>query len=417
MLTLLTALLVQASPPAPSIARPASTGHLPVVLATDSVSAADFPLSHFGARVLALLDPRRAGPDGVRLVVADETESLVWILSVDGRSAERVPGAGFLDAYGLVDAGDVDRDGRAELLHGTRGAWTLRSGATLEPIVHYTSGEVCVVGDIDGDGEDELAFARDVRLANGELPRLAVSVRSRKRVDDLWTFDAVASFVAEPRHLLAAGDVDRDGAADLLVLAEDRALVLSGRDGRRLVELGDRGRLPAKRAARLGDVDDDGVPDFVLGYPDSSCSERRLAHVDVVSGRDGRRLHRLESDGGMFGSELAAGLDLDGDGCPDFAVATHSGTFEGVHVYSGRGAALRYPITSDWDCHRRFSVALLPDVDGDGAADLVVGATTWPGANCDHGSVSLWSGKTGAPLATWTARSPVIAAARSDASR
>jgi hypothetical protein len=199
-------------------------------------------------------------------------------------------------------------------------------------------------------------------------------------------------------------DLDGDGRRDVLVLAEDRVLALSAVDGRRLAAFGEPDKLPPRRVALLGDVDGDGVGDLVLGCPDASCSERNLAHVDVISGKTGARIRRLADGNGMFGSEVAGGSDLDGDGRPEIAVATHSMPWEGVRVYSGRtGAQIQGFANGDMDCHRQFSVAFVPDVDGDGVDELAIGATTWVGANCDDGSVTLWSGKTGALLHTWTA--------------
>ncbi|MBI5364444.1 MAG: VCBS repeat-containing protein [Planctomycetes bacterium] len=389
---------------------PVRRGALPTV-EPDVMGYRVLATSWFGAQLLPSVG---RGPKAeVRLLVYDSSRGAFWSLGVDGESALLVAGAdgttGDRGEESLLPALDFDGDGGPEFLNGSPGAWTLRSGATSETLLAYSSIELCPIGDIDLDGVPEIAFARELSPANGRGPRLCVSVRSHRAVDDLWQFDASIAYAYEPRHLLAAGDLDRDGRADLLALIEDRAVVFSGRNGARIVELGESGRLPARRAARLGDLDGDGVADFVLGYPDGSCSQRNLAHVDVLSGKDGRRIHRLRDPSGMFGVELAAGSDLDGDGCPDFAVAMHGGPeFEGVRVYSGATARTVAEFESEWNCHRQFSVSFLPDVDADGVDDLAIGATAWPGANCDDGSVTLWSGKSAQLLRTWTAKSPVI---------
>ena len=46
------------------------------------------------------------------------------------------------------------------------------------------------------------------------------------------------------------------------------------------------------------------------------------------------------------------------------------------------------------------------DVDGDGHADLIIGAWQYPGAAPSGGRTYLYSGRTGALLRTWTCKVP-----------
>ena len=50
--------------------------------------------------------------------------------------------------------------------------------------------------------------------------------------------------------------------------------------------------------------------------------------------------------------------------------------------------------------------AVAGDADGDGRADLAIGAWQYAGAALSGGRVLLYSGRTGAPLATITGRTP-----------
>lgn len=84
--------------------------------------------------------------------------------------------------------------------------------------------------------------------------------------------------------------------------------------------------------------------------------------------------------GGEFGSALAAGQDLDGDGLPDFVVAARgllqNGSMPGAAVaLSGANAAelwLFLPPTGSGAAGA--AVSFVPDLDGDGIADVLVGA-------------------------------------------
>ncbi len=392
-----------------ALVSPAMAQQLPVVH-PESAGPMDFPLSWFGSDVCAI--PCGPSSSHSRLIVVDPTSGGFWVLSTDGTVLETLPhrgrGLGGSLRMACETVPDVDGDAVTDFAVGIEGAWTVYSGATCAGLWAELDDELCAVGDVDGDGVVEFACASSYQNTTDTQFHLKVSLRSYRGERARWNFDAPVSHRYQPHHLLAAGDVDGDAHPDVIALVEDGAVVLSGVDGHRIARWADGGKLPVGRVARLGDIDGDGYAEFVLGYPDASCTERRLAHVDVVSSKDGSRLLHLTDSGGMFGSDIAAGADLDGDTRADILVASHSGDWEGVRAYSSRTGAVLRQFSSDWDCHRQFAVAFVPDANGDGVDDIAIGATAWPGANCDHGSVSLWSGRDGANLQTWTWKSPAI---------
>ena len=136
----------------------------------------------------------------------------------------------------------------------------------------------------------------------------------------------------------------------------------------------------------LGDLNSDGVPDLaVSGVVD--------VVVRVISGADGGVLQTIHGAGTGFGTALAAPGDLTGDGLPDLVVGSPgSGLVQFIDLASGEvfdevtgGALVLIGLGT--------SLAVLPDLDGDGVAELAAGA---PGGLSpdSHGTVLLISGAT-----------------------
>jgi len=157
--------------------------------------------------------------------------------------------------------------------------------------------------------------------------------------------------------------------------------------------------------AGIGDVDGDGAADWLIGSPAGTPSSRGMA--EVWSGRTRRPICRLEGDPG-FGVSLAALRDLDGDGTPDFAVATapllrNTAPQGSVHVYSGRTRrvllTLRNDVPGVWF---GACMANAGDTDGDGHDDLLVGGNFFGRFGDAPGLVRLYSGATGAVLHSWS---------------
>jgi len=105
--------------------------------------------------------------------------------------------------------------------------------------------------------------------------------------------------------------------------------------------------------------------------------------------------------GDQFGIAVASGRDLTGDGIPDHAIgapsddvgATDSGS---VAIYSGSNGLLVRTLRG-LAAGDRFgsAIALVPDANGDGRADLVIGAPRADGPGSDAGAVYVYSGTSG----------------------
>lgn len=228
-------------------------------------------------------------------------------------------------------------------------------------------------------------------------------------------------------RLRSLGDVDRDGARDVLVSNNNfdrsglvdvgRLWIFSGKTRAvlRTIEHPD----PQASAqfgfwsARLGDVDRDQVPDFVTSAPSQMVGGVRQGQVYVFSGRTGAVLRTINHPdapqaNGDFGGNIIAPGDLNGDGVSDF-VATSSGTSTGrgaAYAFSGSTGALLYRVPNPDTVQQSsfgFGASEVGDVNGDGAGDYQVGSPRFDeGAVVDVGRSYTINGKTGAVLFTLT---------------
>lgn len=163
-------------------------------------------------------------------------------------------------------------------------------------------------------------------------------------------------------------------------------------------------------ATVLADLDGDGVRDYAVARFDPKSGGQET--VEVRSGRSGALIRSIPSGAPAgvswyFGFALAELGDVDADGVPDLLVGAlladdPNSTFiepGGAFVYSGSDGHLLCAVyggaDKDW---LGGYVAALDDVDGDGHADFLVGASAVMGSSQPY--VNAFSGATGAILYT-----------------
>lgn len=135
----------------------------------------------------------------------------------------------------------------------------------------------------------------------------------------------------------------------------------------------------------LGDVDNDGLPDFAAGDPDPQSNH--FHGVDIVSGGTGAVIHSLRSTeyARCFGEAIASIPDLDGDGLTDLVVGApiygpHAGSLEPFAelISTDTGVTLLTVFMDDPGNEGRFTwgsaVAGINDLDGDSVPDVLIGA-------------------------------------------
>ena len=216
-----------------------------------------------------------------------------------------------------------------------------------------------------------------------------------------------------------AGDVNGDGFDDLLVgalLATETATgqgiarILSGKDGSILFSF--RGDGTGDRfgvVATAGDVNGDGLGDIIVGarLDDNNGSDSGSARI--LSGADGSILLFLTGDsaGDVLGGSVSGGQDVNGDGTPDVIAgargdAKNGALSGGAFVFSGLDGSLLYLFSGDSvDDQFGFSVSMAGDLNGDGFADMIVGAPFDDNNGADSGIARVFSGFDGSILYTF----------------
>jgi hypothetical protein len=271
-----------------------------------------------------------------------------------------------------------------------------------DPVRVFGSG-FASAGDADGDGVTDFLVGSTPPASGGSAGVVYVVGGADGRVLTRLTVTTDRLF---GYAVATVGDVDGDGIDDWLVGAPQGgrdakdaggAYLFSGRDGSLLRQIGGDEPGFGVCVAGVGDWDGDGAADYAIGVPPELRNRTAIGEVRVYSGKNGALLHRFAGDraGVWFGAAIADVGDVDGDGCHDLAVAGNYGDAPGqVCIYSGRSGARLHAWVDD-DPANGFGERVFGagDVDGDGCADVAVAA---PGV----GRVCLFSGKDGHLLRT-----------------
>lgn len=171
--------------------------------------------------------------------------------------------------------------------------------------------------------------------------------------DQRFQFDGTEEF-GLASIVAFAGDVNGDGIDDFLIGAphtspngipfSGTATVYSGATGAIIYEY--HGPKPGdglgSAVSGAGDVDGDGVADFIIGAPDKDPGGVQAAgSVWVYSGANGTVIHRINgtSGGQLLGGSVAAAGDVDGDGFDDIILGAPSERYADLYP---AGAAYVY---------------------------------------------------------------------------
>lgn len=341
----------------------------------------------------------------------------------DGQSAN--------DQFGWIarNIGDVDGDGVPDFV--TSAPSSHVGGEDAGRIYVYSTKSGKLLWTADGHAGDQLGTGLEAAGdTNGDgIPDVVASapgsgyanIYSGRDGRVLQTLHGENSSDEFGRHASGVGDVNHDGFADVIVGAPSnnasgekagRAYVYSGKDGRVLLTLSGEHAGDEFGSAVAGFSNKDHLL-LLVGAP--NAGPRKTGRSYVYDALSAKPKFTMESDetgaalGAMFLSVLG---DVDGDGFPDVYASDWSNNARGlrtgrVYVYSGKDGHPLFTLTGETPGEGfGTSPSVAGDVDGDGHADLIVGAWQYSGAAVGGGRASLYSGKDGHLIKTFTCRTP-----------
>jgi len=369
------------------------------------------------------------------------------VLGQSGSMLHKWTGAAAGDNFGfsVSGAGDVNGDGFPDLIVGARntdpgglidaGSAYVYSGLDGALIYQWDGGaagdqfgrSVSAAGDVNNDGVADVIVGADGANPDGRIKAGSAYVYSGADGSLLWQGNGGKTNDRFGTSVSAAGDVNADGFDDLIVgspgrtvsghVESGRAFVISGADGDRIYSLSLNTSSSAlahfgESVSGAGDVNNDGFPDLIVGahWADpGGLSDAGSAYV--YSGVDGSILYQWDggSSGDSFGKSVSGAGDVNGDGFADLIVGAFNASPGGItragsaHVYSGADGSQLFK----WDGESEkdefaYSVSGAGDVNGDGFADLIVGAfNANPGSLTRAGSAYVYSGANGSLLLQW----------------
>ncbi len=358
------------------------------------------------------------------------------------------------DGYGDVivgayfyDNGQTD-EGRAFVYHGgaaglaTTAAWTAESDQANAQFAF----SVGTAGDVNGDGyADVIVGAPDYDAGQINEGRAFVyhGGAAGLAATAAWTAESDQFVAAFGRSVGTAGDVNGDGYADVIVGAPDYSAGQSD-EGRAWVYHGGAAGLSTTAAwtaesnqfealfggsvGTAGDVNGDGYADVIVGarwFTNGQFNEgAAFVYHGGAAGLATTAAWTAESDQGsaLFGYSVGTAGDVNGDGYADVIVGapdyTNGQGSEGrAFVYHGSAAGLA--ATSAWTAESNqasaqfgYSVGTAGDVNGDGYADVIVGARFYDNGQTDEGAAFVYHGSAAglSGTAAWTAESDQVSA-------
>jgi hypothetical protein len=174
--------------------------------------------------------------------------------------------------------------------------------------------------------------------------------------------------------------------------------------------------------AGVADLTGDGRGELMIGAyrEDPNAAPDNAGRVYIYNGASGVLLKTLVSPNqtanGFFGTSVAGVPDVTGDGRADLVVGAPGESLNGlnaagrVYVYDGAARTLFKTLVSGNPAPNAgfgFSVAGAPDVNGDSRGEVLVGAPLeFAGVVPAAGRAYLFSGATGVRLRTFSAGSP-----------
>ena len=349
----------------------------------------------------------------VLLLCWSHASGAVWF--VDGQ-------ADSLLGHSATSAGDVNGDGYADVIIGAYGGSNPRvvvykgsaGGLPTVPdwIVYPEQSDslfganVAGAGDVNGDGfADVLVGAQGYQVNGYYVGRVSLYLGSAAGLGTMpaWAVTGPGTSQTEfGRVFGTAGDVNGDGYADVIVSAPEYHNGSGSLVGRVWLYPGSAsGPAPAptwtleggnpdaeelgSSLSAAGDVDGDGYDDVVIGgrvYLNGNHYGRAFVVKGSPTGLANGFASILQGSQSIsdFGRSVSTAGDVNGDGYADVIVGAPEYSLSGrVYLYLGSATGLQtvasWTATAEQDnAHFGFAVGAAGDVNGDGYSDVIDGA-------------------------------------------
>ncbi|SKB57296.1 FG-GAP-like repeat-containing protein [Dyadobacter psychrophilus] len=374
-----------------------------------------------------------SGVDNVPEIVLEDIQqdqSFGWAVA----SAGDVNADGFSDV--IIGAHEYDRgqtdEGVAFIYHGAAGGLTSQYAAILEINQSGANFGRCVgsAGDVNGDGFSDVVIGApyyDISVLNTNEGAAFIYHGSASGVSSVFAqkINGEKAGAWMGHSVASAGDVNGDGYSDIVVgeheftgsVNEGAALVFQGSASGILstsianVRSGQADSHLGWSVRSAGDVNGDGFSDIIVGAPFFDSPEKNEGAAFIYHG-SASGLNYISNatlsanqNGSQMGYAVSSAGDVNGDGFNDVIVGApyfdNGETNEGaafLYYGSASGISLNGFETLEGnqaEANMGFSVSGAGDINGDGYADVLVGAPLFDDAQTNTGRIFIFHGSPG----------------------
>ncbi|UCB52719.1 MAG: S8 family serine peptidase [Candidatus Zixiibacteriota bacterium] len=269
------------------------------------------------------------------------------------------------------------------------------------------------VGDVDGDGYDEIVVGIGTLGGRGSGGGIEVFTHQGQR-EPGWPRDTDKSMISSP----ALGDLDGDGIDDIVICCKEdgvRAYLSSSPDWVGGASVGGND-LWSLATPVIADLENDGLREVLIINDQGTVYAWRSNGESVIPGKDG--LFAMTVSSSITGFPCVAVADLDRDGTNEVvgAIASYgpSATRGGIYIWSTEGVLLLGPgnYLDEFSCLYGIAIANIDESEdleiitlGAGTSDITLSAFKKDGSQVTDYPIVL----TGLSRDLWFGNHPAIA--------
>lgn len=345
---------------------------------------------------------------------------------------------GFGDA--VSTAGDVNGDGFADVVIGAKsfyvdgsfvGGAFLYHGSLSGLESNYAwmvegsqdiglyGNSVGIAGDVNGDGYSDIIVGESEFNSKGKAYIYYGSLNGMIDNDPEELYGTQIGSEAGT-SVSTAGDLNGDGYSDIIIgvpeydnglQSEGAAFVYYGsNDGidqanKLILEGNQENANFGSAVSTAGDVNGDGFDDVIVGIPGKIIGQDKVGAVYLFQGSSNglltTPLNMIYGDqaNSNYGSEISTAGDVNGDGYADIIIGASAYGFSAkgtAFVY--HGSSTGFSINANWiaeGANVSFfgnAVSTAGDVNGDGYSDVIIGASSFTNGQSSEGAVYVFQG-------------------------